>query len=62
MINPLIRVIIDRLVHPVWELFKSLRSHLVSPPQPEFIHLIETTPVPPAVNGKRAATSCHRHT
>lgn len=60
MINPLIRVMIDRLAHPVWEFFKSLRSRLVSPPQPEFIHLIEPTPVRTAVNGKRDHTAQKR--
>lgn len=60
MINPLIRVIIDRLAHPVWEFFKSLRSRLVSPPHPEFIHLIDPAQVRPAVNGKRDHTAQQR--
>jgi hypothetical protein len=60
MINPLIRVIIDRLTRPVWTFFQSLRARRLRPPQPEFIHLIDPAPVPPAANGRRPQPSQRR--
>lgn len=60
MINPLIRVIIDRLAHPVWTFFNSLRARLLRPPQPEFIHLIDPAPVPPSANGRPQQNSQKR--